>query len=108
MKYFYSKYKFTTSLFYKKLEKGTVKVYSDCFYIEIFPFFQYTGYYFKHSTITIDQNKTIYRTMIQKDNLHEINLKLINPENEYYIAFYKSKGKISIFKSDYNGIILKF
>lgn len=107
MKYFYSKYKFTSDLFYKKIEKATVDTYKDCFVVKIFPFFQYSGHFFIHSIISENQKKIVYRTMLQKSDSENVDFDLINPYNEFFIGFCSHSKKISIFQSNLDGIILK-
>lgn len=107
MKYFFSRYKFSSQLFYKKIDKAIVKVFSDCFQVQVFPFFGYSGNYFKHSIFSQDNNKTIYRTIYVDSKTVEIDLESINPNNEYFVGIYRSGKKITIFQSSLDGIILK-
>lgn len=107
MKYFFSRYKFTSQLFYKKIDKATVKVFTDCFQVQVLPFYTYSGNYFKHSIFFQDNNKTIYRTIYVDSKTIEIDLENINLYNEYFVGIYSSGKKVTIFKSSLDGIIFK-
>lgn len=107
MKYYFSKFKFTTQLFYSKISLATVKVYKDCFIVKIEPYFNYSGNFFLHSIYSQDKEKTVYRTFRVEPDIFEVDLENISPLNEYFIGVYFSRNKLTIFQSDLEGIILK-
>jgi hypothetical protein len=107
MTYHFSKYKFAADFFYKKIELATVKVFSDCFYVQVYPYFSYSGKYYIHSIYSEDSEKIIYRTMYRNMNEEAIDLDYINSYNEFFIGIYKSGRKVTIFQQSLIGIIFK-
>jgi len=107
MKYHFSRYKFSSKIFYDKIDRATVKVYSDCFTIEVLPYFHYSGNFFKHSIYYQDKEKTVYRTLRVEPNVVEVNLEHLSSFNEYFIGIYKNGRKLTISQSNLDGIILK-
>lgn len=107
MKFFFCKYKFPPQLFYKNIEKATIEVFTDFFFIQIYPYFAYSGKYQIHSIFSEDSKKIIYRTMQVSLQENGIDLDNINRYNEFFIGIYKSGKKAIIYQSTMEGIILK-
>jgi hypothetical protein len=62
MKCFYTKHKFTTGLFYKKIDHTIVEHIGNIFRIQIMPFFAYSGKCCIEYLSKKDNERTIYLT----------------------------------------------
>lgn len=51
MNLFFSKCKFTTGLFYKRVDDARIEFKDGVFKVQILPFFNYSGHYHVHSVI---------------------------------------------------------
>lgn len=107
MKYFFSKGKFSSQLFYKNLDHTTIEVYSDFFHIIILPYISLSGYYYKESVVFQNNEKTIYRTLFSHVLNKNINMENIFGHNEYFIEILKNGTKAKIYQSTKEQFILK-
>lgn len=105
MIYYFSKYKFTTGIFYKTIDTAVIEHLNGCFKVTILPFFRYSGNYYIDSITEKDSKRNIYLTMKSEDNNSD--LSLIDNFNKVYISLSFDGKKIMIFDSQMNGIILK-
>lgn len=105
MFYHYSRYKFITSLLYRRIENAQVEFNNEFFRIKIYPFFTYSGYYHIHSIIKKTSNQTLYLTMKSSENNPDFSL--ITPYNTFQVSLYHTGKKMIIADKDLDGIILK-
>lgn len=104
----FRKYKFLTTLFYKRLESGSVEVLEDRVKVLFSPFsFEYCGTYFIHSVIPDGVGNPMFRTM--KGSAGEApDFSMIDwGLGEYFISISPNKDKVIIFDRKRDGIILK-
>ena len=105
MTYHYSKYKFSSQLFYKTIQLAKVEHTSGLFQISIIPFFNYGGKYHIHSVSQKDNKRTLFLTMKSQDV--EPDFDFLNPHNKFFISLSHDGRKTMVFDSNLNGIILK-
>lgn len=105
MKLFFSKFKFSNGLFYKKIDHAEVDVLKDGFDVSISPYFSYSGKYHITSVYRRESNRVTY-VAIRVINEEETDPSMYVGE-EYFISVYNDKRKIIIFDRGLNGIILK-
>ncbi len=105
MVYYFNKYKFSTSLFYKKIEMANIKHESGVFHVTVVPFYDYCGKYHIYSVAEKDSNRTLYLTMKSQDEI--VNFDLLHAHNKFYISLSYDGSKAMIFNADLSGIILK-
>lgn len=108
MKVNFRKYKFTNQIFTKSIDSAEIEKFDDHFEVKIMPYFTYSGKYYIESIIQKDKLQTVYRVMKRDFNDNsEIDFDYLNPYNEYFISLRFDGCKVSIFKQDLDGIILK-
>lgn len=107
MKYFFSQAKFSSQLFYKKIDLCVIDVYSELFHVKILPYVSFSGYYYKESIIFQNSQKIIYRTLFSHIIDKNINLENIYGFNEFFIEIFKDGSKIVIYQSTKVQLILK-
>lgn len=105
MNLFFSKCKFTTGLFYKRVDDARVEFKDGIFKVQILPYFNYSGHYHVHSVIKKTSNQTLYLTM--KSSETKPDLSQISIYNSFQISLYHTGKKIIIVDKDLRGIILK-
>ena len=105
MTYFFSKYKFSNGIFYKRIELADVEKNDTFFGVSIIPFFAYSGQYQILSIVLKDSNRTVYRTIKSDESIN--NLTDIEMLDEFFVSLSHNGRKVMIFQSNMNGIILK-
>jgi len=105
MIYHFSKFKFTTGIFYKKIDKAVIEHTNNCFKISIYPFFSYSGKYYIDHISEKDSKRNIYLTMRSEEENPD--LSLLDNFNKVYISLSFDGKKLMIFDSKMDGIILK-
>lgn len=105
MIYHFSKFKFTTGIFYKKIDKAVIEHSNDCFKVTILPYINYSGRYNVNYITEKDSKRNIYLTMKTDDDNSDFDL--LNDFNKFYISLSFDGKKVMIFDSKMNGIILK-
>lgn len=105
MKYYYSKSKFSSQLFYKKVQKASLEHLSGHFNVSVIPHFYYIGKYHIHSVVEKDNNRTVYLTMKSMDET--VNFDDLNRINKFFVSLSHNGKKAMIFNHDLEGIILK-
>lgn len=105
MKYFYSKYKFTHSLFYKSIELATVEHTDKLFSIQIYPFFAYGGRYYIESVVKKDNERTIFLTKKSRDE--KFDSENYDFLEQFFVSLSHDGRKVMIFKEGGEGIIIK-
>ena len=101
----YTKGKPTDGFSYKDVT-ATIQRAENCFIINVFPYFNFTGIY----TIISSKKKllgtTVFRTM--KSDEENPNLDLLSIHNEFFISISPNGKRVSIYKSNLEGIMLKY
>ena len=105
MKYFFSRYKFTTDIFYNRIDHAAVEHTETTFKVEIMPFFSYGGKYYIESISKKDNNRTIYLT--KKSHSEKFDVDNYEFLEEYFISLSHDGNKVMIFSRDGQGIIIK-
>lgn len=105
MKYFYNKYKFSTSIFYKSIEYAKIEHNSGIFSITVLPFLNYCGKYHIHSVALKDSNRTLFLTM--KSDTDVVDFDMMFGSNEFFISISHDGRKAMVFDTNKDGIILK-
>src|SRR5690606_21150015 len=96
----------TTDGFSDKEITANVQRVENCFMINVFPYFNFTGIYTINSTKKKLLRTTVFRTM--KSDEENPNLDLLNDFNEFYISISPNGKRVSIYKSNLEGIMLKY
>lgn len=105
MKYYYSKSKFSSQLFYKDIQLAILEHTSGLFQVSIIPYLSYGGKYHIHSVVKKDRNRTIYLTMRSDED--EVDFDYLFESNKFYVSLSHDGRKAMIFDEEKYGIILK-
>jgi|SRR5690554_3498799 len=106
MKGTFSKYKFTTGLFYNSIDRADFDASNeDYFQITVQPYFKYSGRYFIHSVAKRESQRTIF--MVHKTGFDTNHIEDIEYPEICYLTIYSGFRKVAIFDSKMDGIIFK-
>lgn len=101
MNFYFTKYKTTTGLFYKRIEQAVVTKDDEKFKVSIFPLFNYSGEYHIVSAVGQNNDRVLYLTI--KGKLSDTP----TPYNQFFISISHDKNKFMIFDKSNNGLIFK-
>ncbi|MBJ7882307.1 hypothetical protein [Gelidibacter salicanalis] len=102
----YTRFKFTEGFSFKPIETATMERLDDSFVVNIYPYYNYSGIYYIESVRRKIFGTVVFRTM--KSDVNNSDLSQLNTFNEYFISIAPDGSRASIYKSNLEGIMLKF